>query len=380
MIYTIKAPEGVISGANGFRSCVAEAGSSKRRVAQTRVSNTGLDSQPAFQVGIDWLDITFRNVPTRADLDDILAEIEALTGDSIDFSSSRATFNGKNWDGSGRGVIGTLVWYDSCDRASGGELIPAQLKIAMSGRVMAGIDPQKLYRWLLTRAAQNELDCTRIDISLDDRDRCVEMWQITDASLHGDFFNAQYSQIANGGKRGQDRGVTVYFGAPSSSRRLRIYDKMVESKGKIKGIRWEVEFRKKLAKEALIQWLGEMSNGTEKVICWCKNVVAGAVDFRERSSDDPNRDRCPTLKWFAKFKQQLFATATVIRAPRVEQTLQKSIDWIIKSVAPSLACLRSVLAEDFSKFLNETINNGGERLTNVRRKLLERTKRETLCY
>lgn len=347
---------------------------------RTLPSNTGLDSQPEFQVGIDWLDISFRKVPDLEALYSIISELEVLTGEAIDFSPTRACFNGRQWDGSGRGTTGTLLWYDSGDRTDGSENSWPQLKIAMSGRVLGGINEVELASWLIGRACENELDSTRIDIALDDRDCFVPIWKITEAKRAGNFFNALESSYHESSKRGQDIGRTIYFGAATSQKRLRIYDKTVESSGKIKGNRWEAEFRKKAAREALYQWLEEIDSGIERAVRWCKNVVVGVIDFRDRGGDDPNRSRCKPLEWFTEFCSKLSATPIRLRVTIPVQSMQKSINWVTDYVAPTLTSLRSVLGKDFPEFIERTMLEGGERLSNIRRKLIEKADKEQLCY
>lgn len=350
------------------------------RVASNPVSNTGLKSQPEFQVAVDWLDISFRKVPDTKDLYEIIDEFEQLTGDVIDFSPTRACFNGRQWDGSGRGEIGTLLWYDSCDRTDRTSDEWPQLKIAMSGKVLAHVDQAKLAEWLVSRAALNELDCTRIDLALDDRDKFVELREIIEAKALGNFFNASYSSYIESGNRGKPSGVTVYFGSPSSSKRLRVYDKTIESGGRILGNRWEAEFRKKAARETLYQWLENIDDGIQKAARWAQNIVMGVIDFRDRSCGDANRSRCPQLNWYKRLIRKLHANPARIRVAAVIQTVQRSIDWITAAVTPSLASIKAVLGEDFQPFIDNAINAGGERLSNIRRKIIERANIDELCY
>jgi hypothetical protein len=346
----------------------------------TPPSNTGYDSQPPFQVALDWLDITYRKIIDTTELYAIIAELEALTRSAIDFSPTKPVFNGRMWDGSGRGTNGVLLWYDSGDVLNESDSKSPQLKIAMSGRVMAEVDQGAIAAWLIKRAASNDLDCSRMDICLDDRDKFVSLDSVLSASQSRNFFNAKYRAYQESDSGGDDIGRTIYFGHPSSSRRLRIYDKTVESGGRVLGNRWEVEFRKLLARECLYEWLEATDTSAETVARWCKNVILGAVDFRDRSGLDPNRNRCKLLPWFSSFIRKLQGTAIVIRAAIVKPTMQRSIDWVQKSVAPTMASLRTVLDSDFPKFLEQLLQSGTYRLSNIRRKIIAQSDKEQLYY
>jgi hypothetical protein len=344
------------------------------------VSNTGLNSQTGFSVGVDWLDITYRNIPTLQVVEDVLSEVEALLSDEIDFSPTRATFNGRAWSGSGRGLKGTLIFYDAGSTDGDCEARAPELKICMSGSVIAGAEQKAIAYWLNGRAEQNALDCTRIDIALDDHEKFIKMETITQAFRAENFFNASETEYEDSGKRRQDRGITLYFGSKKSDKRLCIYDKTIESAKRILGNRWEGRFRRIAARVAMFQWIQANLKDENTVERWCTNVVTGLIDFRDRSGDDPNRLRCKVLDWYQQLCDRLRAVPARIRKPIVAMTMQRSIDWIVKSVAPSIFSLKSVLGDDFSPFFQSLLTQGADRLSNPRRKLIHTTERGQLYY
>lgn len=346
----------------------------------TRSSNTGYDSQPKYQSALDWLDISFRRCTDMNEVYQIIGEVEALTKSQIDFSPTKPVFNGRMFDGSGHGTTGLRIWFSSGDPFDSLQPIPMQLKIAMSGSVIAQVDQKELATWLISRLASNDIDCTRLDICLDDRDSFVKLDDVLIASEADNFFNASYSGLQTGGKKGELKGRTIYFGHQSSSKRLRVYDKFVESGGKILGVRWEVEFRKKLARETFYEWLEQSDQGDNIVARWQKNIVIGCIDFRDCSGGDPNRFRCSPLRWYSDFCAELRAEPITIKVAVVAQTIQRSIDWISKSVAPSLFSLKSVLGEDFPKYFEELMQDGADRLSNIRRKIIKDSNKEALIY
>lgn len=348
--------------------------------AANPASNTGLNSPPAFTVALDWLDITFRNVPTLPDVEQILSEVEALLTDEIDFSPTRATFQSREWHGSGRGLRGTQVLYD-CGLDADGELVkPPALKIIMNGSVISQADQHAIALWLNGRAEVNDLDSTRVDVALDDHEKFIELGKITEALKKGNFFNASETDYQESGKRGKNKGITLYFGSPKSDKRLCIYDKTIQSLGKMLGNRWEARFRRGAARAALYEWIEANLHSEETTARWCKNVVVGLIDFRDRSIDDANRNRCEVLDWFSSFCDELRANPARIRVGIQPATVQKSIDWVIKAVAPSLALIRSIITTDFQQFLQESIQAGGDRLSAVKRNLIKNTNKQELCY
>lgn len=345
--------------------------------AGTLGSNTGLDSQSEFSVSVDWLDITFRKVPDRKTLNAILVDIEALTNDVIDFSADRPIMNGKLWDGSGQGVLGTKVWWQNFDFAGDGF---GQLKIAMSGSILAGTNQHALACYLAAIAPALELDCTRLDIALDDHQKFISIGKISEAREAGNFFNASYSMDYRSGQRGQIEGRSLYFGSPSSDKRLCIYDKSIESGGKILGNRWEARYRRKAAKQVLESWLKTYDESREKTARYLQNCVLGVVDFRARHGDDPNRERCPQLTWYQSLCRRLGATPARVVVEVMKQSAQKTIDWVEKAVAPSISSLKSILGADFPAFFDRILSEGSDRLTIARRKMIENSDKQQLIY
>ncbi len=407
----------------------------------TLSSNTGLNSQP-YEIGIDWLDFSLRNVRSGLEAAKLVGLIGELVSDEIDFSISRATFNGHSWCGSGRGIMGTMIWWqapelehipeqdltgqympplwmpvsaselceivrklppglevlESDDKkvvvspngasvlshgysvvrgASYAGKVPGILKCAMSSKVLSRVSMRRLYEFLATR---DDVDVHRFDVALDDMRRVVELDVVESAARLGDYFDVNYVAIIESGNRGCDRGKTVYFGSPSSDKRMRVYDKTIESKSARDCIRWEVEYRRKKAFAAYAAWFGAMSNGDEHASSVLRNLVIGAVDFRDRSDDDKNRERCDPLGWWVAMKGRVNALGIKIRVAITPPSLQKSIDWVRSQVAQSVAAISVVLGSDFGGFMDEIVSDGKARLNNARRLQVHMTDKQQLCY
>ena len=111
------------------------------------------------------------------------------------------------------------------------------------------------------------------------------------------------------------------------------------------------------------------------------SVVLGAVDFRNRAEDsDKNRERCLPLDWWTAMVNRLKVLPVAVRVPVVVTSVQKSVDWLKKSVASSLSSVSKVLGVDWPSFLDDLLHEGGVRMSLVRREQTESCDRSQLCY
>lgn len=356
-------------------------------IPTTPISNTGYDSRnrppaetPKWSIGLDWLDFSFRNLAGQYEAQTLLDEYQAIFGRHIAFAPGHAAFNGCQWDGSGVGSDGSLAWFRAAKTDEYGEQHPAVLKIALPGSAIAQIDTMALGKWLNIAGDGRELDCSRIDIALDDHEKIIKLRKIAEARESGNFFNCSYSEIITSCLRGELEGVSIYFGSRSSDKRLRIYDKTIESKGKTLGNRWEAQFRRKAAYEAFSLWLSAVERGEGVTRHLLQNIVLGIVDFRHRDDNDKDRKRCVQLSWYQFMLEHLKAVPARISVPKVEQSAQKSINWVKKSVASTLAGLSIILHDDFSGWLQRTIAEGSAKLTNARRAIIHDADVMELLY
>lgn len=355
---------------------------------ETPTCNTGYDLQKTaskapssqFSVSVDWLDITFKGIASLVEARRVLSDLEGLLNDQIEFQPYKPCFNGHAWDGQGRGARGTLIWFLDSWVDDRGDRRPAQLKVAASGQVLAGADVDVLALYLHKYQEQLAISCSRIDIALDDHDKFVKLGQIAEARREGHFFNASYSSEVCSSNRGEIESLTLYFGSPSSDKRLRIYDKEIQSDKATLGNRWEAQYRRKCANEVFGLWVSAASDQPSLVPRVLQNLVVGLIDFRYRGPEDQDRERCDLLGWFDNLLTLLSATPVKVVAPKVKQSIQKSINWISRSVAQSLAGVRAVLSQDFESWIEATIKEGGERLTNQKRYLIETTEKQQLIY
>ena len=96
-----------------------------------------------------------------------------------------------------------------------------------------------------------------------------------------------------------EAGMSLYLGATSSDRRLRIYDKGAQSAGQISGTRFELQERNKYADEAARQLVA--AGAVTPVM---RGRLVGFVDFRLGDGDVDSRERaCGTRGWSGRLRR-----------------------------------------------------------------------------
>jgi hypothetical protein len=258
---------------------------------------------------------------------------------------------------------------------------PGELRASMSARYLANVDMRELAAWLSTIKDVYCVRCTRMDIALDDHEKRIPLSLVEKARSDRNFFNVRRTSVVLSDDLDADeQGQTIYFGSRQSEAFMRIYDKFIESKGAVAGNRWETEFHGEKANKCLADWLTAMETNEAIANNLLKDLVLGTVDFRDKSLGDKNRARCPLLPWFENFCEMLAAVPLRLRIARPKQSMQKTIDYLKKSVAPSIASLSKVLGGKFDWFMSDLIKDGEARMTKQRRKMIAATDPTQLCY
>lgn len=355
--------------------------------ADTLSSNTGYDSQNRsksafhnFSCKVDWLDITCRAIAGPKEAYEVVDFIETLTGSEMYFSTNHSAFNGVTWDGSGRSKDGIMLWYRGPSVSETGEYALASLKIAFPGSVLAAEVTESLLKWLSIMAPEYEIEATRVDIALDDHEKFVKLGKIEEARKAGNYFNCSYTERVASCMRGESEAVTLYFGARSSDKRLRIYDKTLESKGICLGNRWEAQYRRRAANEVFNYWLDSYRSSPQTVSTALARLVLGIIDFRERDDDDTDRNRCKPLDWFSSLIVAVNAAPFKIVAKPKEKHMQRSINWVNRSVASTLAMIKISLSDEFMPYIERMVAEGGAKLNNIRREIAYTTTQHELLY
>lgn len=133
---------------------------------------------------------------------------------------------------------------------------------------------------------------SRLDIAGDDRDECLlDFDKMFIYCHHGRYISkAAFNTYTGGSER------IIYFGAPSSDRRLRIYDKALEKKLAEHWVRVEMQMRNKNALSFLLNWYQTGDIGR----CY-SSVLRDYVRFTRTKPEGKNHSRVKTCDWWEDF-------------------------------------------------------------------------------
>jgi len=183
---------------------------------------------------------------------------------------------------------------------------------------------------------QREWAPTRLDLALDDYGKTLDLDAVIGAVEAGNYAGAQCCQVVKSGKRGGGRwGVAVVLGSASSDKRVTIYDKEVESEGRIKAIRIEVRLRDDLARQAWNKLFPTLFDPNLTA-----GYVLGSISFLERRGRHLSRARL--LDWWQKFVSYVRTTPKKLRRLPRHRTVEKALGWLRRQVAPTLTTLARV--------------------------------------
>lgn len=228
-------------------------------------------------------------------------------------------------------------------------------------------------------ALNHQGNFTRIDFSLDD---LVGMVDIPDlkAKVAKGYAKTIFRKSESHGSidliQGESDGDTLYLGSRHSPCRFCFYQKDYEQR-KRRGIpleeaavknRFELRYRGEKA-----QLLGRLIAKSTDFTNLFFELLNGAICFYDRDPDDPKAQIDP--KWATFIGNH---DAITIPLETIPQSFEKSMHWLINSVAPTLAFIQAV-DEYFDANLVEQIVSYGE-ISPRQQKLLENMAAEPDYY
>jgi len=304
--------------------------------------------KPKQYIHFDWLQFTI-NAPVdpQTNLDTAIhIATEALNVTEQDLVMVEGGFYGYRYQAVGPANL-RILWGSLNE-----EKPRSDVHVQMTGKTCSAISNHKML-WLMEQIQQFGQP-TRIDLTLDDYDYVVDVdtvWQTLKANKDV-VTHVRDSRRMESLKSGVDAGYTVYMGAPSSRRRLRVYDKGLESNGEIPAIRWELQERKDAARSLL----PELIRGDWGQV-FASRLVS-LTDFREREAHSEVEKR-PRLPWFQRLVG--LASKAAVYLPVPPRTASELEEWLEYSIAPSLATLVQVFHGDMEP-LYRMIGRGMERM------------------
>jgi Replication initiation factor len=266
---------------------------------------------------------------------DSVPEIESILGAAFgsvfDWTASTPRTIGVRYDGYAVDALGVMVAWRRVE--SLGRLA---VRVSIPGKPLshAGFERcRDACRAFLARGFY----ATRFDWAIDDFDRKLEISRLHESCRDGSMSGARnYTYMSSARVGSRDVGESLYLGSASSDKLVRIYDKKVESRGEIDSIRFEVQWRDKLAQAALLVYCRE--GASEDAVLELSQKSVGAVRFIERLSEVASR--CPLVSWYADFVERV---GGIMRhsVSRLQTTITDKMRWVSRSVVKTLALIYS---------------------------------------
>lgn len=186
-----------------------------------------------------------------------------------------------------------------------------------------------LFRKLSGNALAN---VSRLDIACDDHDGILDMDTIIEKTQRNDVNSRMMKRQVVFSLDGTRRdGSTVYFGAPSSDFRVRIYDKAAEQGQDGHWVRVEMVFRGNNALGFVDQVVIGIPVGD-----LAAKVMNDKFCFIER--DNKVISRCSVCDWWQNFVEDLESVCVFSRKV-AKHAIEQVKSWVEKQVGPSLAMI-----------------------------------------
>ena len=318
-------------------------------------SNTGLDSQAtststssspssslSWYARPDWLQ-GVRETAKIADFLFLVGELERILKTSFDIRWGEHRTIGIKWDGYAISPLGALVCYRLAEHSNStapSEDSLCSIWFSLPGECWSTSTAEQ-HNLLINLIPRFNFRVTRLDLALDDYSRRLKFNDVINAVKNGNFSGAKNYYIHESGQRDKEEtGVAVVLGSASSDKRLTIYDKAIESKGKINSIRLELRLRDELSDNVYRYLFEREFRPLDVAAC-----ILGSVKFLNRTKQDKNLDRLPLLKWWQSFIEYLEATPFKINRPKVVRHVESTVNWLCRQVSSSLAVLSRVMGD-----------------------------------
>ena len=196
--------------------------------------------------------------------------------------------------------------------------------------------------------------CTRFDWAIDDYSRLLDISTIlSHCEQHRVSGFGRKQLIRSWDSKGRLVGETLYLGSKKSDSILRIYDKNLESNGKINAIRMELQARDNIAHSYFVDYFADEKVGD--TFSRISRRVIGKYRFVLNTSEVLSR--CPDVDWWAEFVSRLGGQIK-IRERREQPQLSDKKRWVERQVAGTLALIKRCVGYDnFVKWLDDCVDD-----------------------
>jgi hypothetical protein len=280
-------------------------------------------------------------------------KIDRYLNIQFDLSRDYSTSHGKRYSHNLHGQLGLLLSYNGNDFD---DLI--DYRISFTGSVCNSV-PVKCLIELFRFLQKTGCHATRFDWAIDDFDKRLAIQDFYQLSLRGCYYGARtFDYYESRTKKKEEIGSTIYIGRAGGTQRLCIYDKFVESKGRINAIRMEYRFFEAKADYFFNLFIEDRDKKfvAQKISRYC----LGRIGF-SKSDDAAGRDFVRLRLW----EELVLEIGEKIKTtfPKKPTLLEDKKRWICSSVAPSLAMLASSMSRSkFMGWLKNLISNAIKKL------------------
>jgi len=301
---------------------------------------------------VDWLEVTFKTIDTSQLITDILQ----MDPDSFylgrgDYGYRRSVRNGAiaiNFDGNADMGVHLIMRGRAC-------------------REYESYDKQS-WKGLFETMLSHQASFSRLDIAVDDFKGFFTIKgivrKIKSKQLISKFRRARNVEDIDI-REGEVKGVTIYYGAPTSDIQIKMYDKFSERTDNNyrvpEGItfwnRTEIQLRNARA-QSVAETLATGEDGELTVGQTVCGILKHYLRFTVKGTDS-NRSRWKTAPFWKKFlgKVDELPLTTIM----AEQTVQEKEMWLRNQAAPSLAVLYQAYDGDMEQ-IEQLVKDGIQRL------------------
>ncbi len=208
---------------------------------------------------------------------------------------------------------------------------------------------------LFAHIAAVDANVTRFDVYFDDYERVIEPQQLyaqlTSFEVCVPRFQSitQYRSAELTPSGATATGDTIYIGSRQSDKFIRVYDKLAESQGERDCVRWEAQYRRKIAHHAFMWAFQEMGEGDDFGAILhplLKRLLCKDLDFRVNpdpaSCDRPQHwaTRWQVAPWWYRLMAGI--EKAKFHIPRIKPTVEGIINWVEHQVLTSLSVVAAV--------------------------------------